>query len=316
MSNCYIHIGTHKTGTSAIQSFCSQNADWLMSEGFFYGNTGKFEAHHGLAVFIRDFARSMNDNDRVRVVAALETLKEMANGRDVLISSEMLCENKAFTGLGVLEELFEEITIIVYLRRQDLMLESSYNQVIKQNGEHAAIDSVRYYFIDYLEFIRSIENSFVSNVNIVARIYDRSHFPNGSVVEDFVGAIGIKSIVPPGGEKIVNESLNIAALECVRVLNRHGLNSNPALVQRIATVAQRIYPYAEQRALGNYFNAKERAAILDEVRASNEELRMKYLPTLPAPLFKEDFAQTDFLRKDMPIEKALEILITAVTEGG
>lgn len=43
----YIHAGTHKTGTTAIQKFLSANRDLLAKNGYLYPGTD--QGHHDVA---------------------------------------------------------------------------------------------------------------------------------------------------------------------------------------------------------------------------------------------------------------------------
>lgn len=50
---CFIHVGTHKTGTTSIQAFLAENRDRLLDRGIFIprgaGGGEEFACHHGIA---------------------------------------------------------------------------------------------------------------------------------------------------------------------------------------------------------------------------------------------------------------------------
>jgi hypothetical protein len=86
---CYIHIGTHKTGTTTLQTFFARNAAWLGRRGVHYPSAGRTQhGHHNLAWELYGDARF---SAAFGTLAALR--EELARCRKpvVAISSEDLC---------------------------------------------------------------------------------------------------------------------------------------------------------------------------------------------------------------------------------
>ena len=87
-----LHIGVHKTGTSAIQYALYQNADKLLEQGIFYQAAPKYRNHHPLAWYF--------DTRNSNIARGKESLYALLGGASksgahtALISSEMLCESQ------------------------------------------------------------------------------------------------------------------------------------------------------------------------------------------------------------------------------
>ena len=126
--NFFIHIGTHKTGSTSLQYFFLQNRLHLIKQGFFYPEIGiKNAGHHKIAWI----ARNGNESNRLKkMMARIKNEAEQADCENVILSSE------EFEFVHHLEPLKLALAghhckIIVFIRRQDTLLESEYNQHVK-----------------------------------------------------------------------------------------------------------------------------------------------------------------------------------------
>lgn len=141
-----IHIGPHKTGTTAIQAAFSQSAAALRRQGVYYPKRHwRQKAHHRLAFALK--GKKMPGGDAPDLSAELEalchTLSE-AEGAKVLISSEefFTCPREGVARLR--DAIAGPVRIICFLRRPDDFLVSCYNQKIKQPGNGFAAPIARY----------------------------------------------------------------------------------------------------------------------------------------------------------------------------
>jgi len=129
----FLHIGLHKTGSSAIQHGLYGQCDRLESQNYSYPRPAEFEAHHKLAFIALRAPGESFASQRQRFSDAATALREQATRENVIVSSEMLAEQVDWHLLPVFREVFEEVKVIIYLRRQDLLFESAYNQRVKRN---------------------------------------------------------------------------------------------------------------------------------------------------------------------------------------
>ena len=128
MTKLYLHIGTHKTGTTSIQKFLARNRNKLLDLGYLYPLSGRVKAlsiaHHKLSWGVMRAKRFR------RVTGRWEELgqewkklhKEIANEKkeNVIISAEDFSNLNANTISALQKRLSRYDTkIVIYLRRQD-----------------------------------------------------------------------------------------------------------------------------------------------------------------------------------------------------
>ena len=197
MKSLYIHIGTGKTGTSALQAFLKKNQEALKINDFCYAQSGLIGDSHHRACF--NFARNEPNRkaETLRILSQLKAEIEKGSLNNYIISSEN------FPGLTseeiqlIKETLGDEISIkfIVYIRRQDQYVESWYSQVIKTGEDPGSIQNLynllkQEGFLSYLELVSKWERVFGQNSAIVRR-YEKKHFHNGCIYSDFLNSIGL-----------------------------------------------------------------------------------------------------------------------------
>jgi len=222
----HLHIGRHKTGTTAIQDFLSANRAILAQHGILYPAelTGT-QAHHGLVLALEErnnASRNPRGLDSVvdtRLSDYLGRLRAEAHAApDSIISSEGL---QRVDPRLVAEMFGADVKILVYLREQlDYML-SAYAQEV-HNGlatrtfaEFA--DASHYYYGTFLDRWADV----FGGARLVVRIYDRASLARGDVVADFISVVGLDTV--PGlvrPEIDANPSLSALLVYTKRLLNR------------------------------------------------------------------------------------------------
>ena len=123
----YLHIGSHKTGTTSIQFALKENTKALAENGllfFFQKQNGSWEGFPDL----HDWIKYIEANRVVPRGAQVPNLKQLVSSlskyeQDIIISSEnfsFFFEKKPIEDLhSALSKVFDEIRVICYLRRQD-----------------------------------------------------------------------------------------------------------------------------------------------------------------------------------------------------
>jgi hypothetical protein len=281
MRRCYLHIGTHKTGTSSIQRSLAQAP--LPEAGFYFPNTGKWttdSGHHGLAS-----AASSVEHDAL-VDSLIEEISLVPY--DIVLSSEefthMLWRNaQGFQRLiDRLLTVVDSVTVILYLRRQTDYLESNYLERLKSQFRlgfsayaFARIqEDLAEFPLDYRRLIDVLDR--VQNIDFNVRSYDGVR--KSGVLTDFLFTINWPE-EHPIEECRINESLPI--VESLKNFCRAHFQralSNPE-ERAIELVAQSLP--ARPR-----MEAKTRRELIQQFDACNRELSARFpltaiLQTIP-----------------------------------
>jgi hypothetical protein len=219
----YIHIGTEKCGTSALQHFFSQNRKILVRYGVDYPDCREMFAHHRLpwSLFPQEGRRSRLAPDDLKDHRQEWLSVLTAFQRPVaLLSSEFFFRRKP-QSLHIIRELVSDydVKIIVYLRRQDNFEDSWYNQRVK--GTRC---TTRRPFTGSRSLTETCFNRWVQafgKENIIVRPYEKSQFYNGSIFADVLhygpGLVLTDEYVLP--KKDPNTRLHPVVLEYKRLVN-------------------------------------------------------------------------------------------------
>lgn len=246
MKTLYIHIGTSKTGTTTIQTYCGINREQLKSKGVLfpimpYHYDRITENRNGHFLYATIYENGVRNKEKEKQVLKQELdyivdcFKEYDN---VLLSEESIWWATATRRKGLWKYLQEhsqqnnyQVKIIVYLRRQDQFMMSRYNQILKtdtgggtqrfyeyfkdMNGKYKCVMNYRQR-LDYMA-------KFFPKENIVVKRFDRSYFYNGDLNADFLHILGVE-IDDTFAELPKDENLGISVQsgELKRVLNRLG----------------------------------------------------------------------------------------------
>ena len=217
----YLHIGTHKTGTSSIQATLSGYAD----AGIRYAALGA--PNHSLALYTL-FAqnperhhlhvyrkRSPEDVIAYRESVAAQLEQELAHDSDLILSGEELCEFSVAEVEDVAAYLAprcEQVRVIAYYRDPLGFSGSSLQQRVK-----AGLGEFRLIQPEYRRRIEPYIRVFGRDACDLRR-FDRHAFPDGSVVSDFAEYLGIDSdrLNPVTS----NTSVSRTAVSCLLFMNR------------------------------------------------------------------------------------------------
>jgi hypothetical protein len=237
----YLHIGTEKTGTSSVQNFFSANRELLARKGILYPETPGQKNHIGLTAAAQSGGtggplrkilglRSRQDVDQYRrdLVAGLEsecaarlfTTAVMSNEH---CSSRLIDDREVQWLKDFLSPHFESIKIIVYVRRQDDFLLSTYSTSVKSGAtRELAIPQERLiqYRYDHWELLQRWARIF-GRENVICRKYEKAALKDGDIVDDFLSVTGIASNPDFERPDDVNESLDAETLEFLRLFNKH-----------------------------------------------------------------------------------------------
>lgn len=232
----FLHIGTQKTGSSAIQVFLTQNQKSLLKTGLEYldpcaNKFGLFNMNHsGLVLALTGFWRG--DSPQLSKEDAWFMLREKVeqSKHSVIISSEGFSTPEVSQHMGFIKDSLSgfNVKIVIYLRRQDIYAQSLYKEQIKDR-EHRpfelAYEEAGYEkFLDYKNIVDQWGNAF-GKQNILVRPYEKGQLKNGDIVADFMQTIGVKiNNKMLRVDKPVNKTMNDHVLQISRELNALGIH--------------------------------------------------------------------------------------------
>ncbi len=245
----FLHIGLHKTGTTAIQIFLNEISHILAEQGVSYMPpiAGEYN-HHTLA------ARTRNSEDFNKTTA--EVRQQLDNLRDLgmhtcVISSEIFAEHEI--PVDRLPEMFEgnDLTVLAYLRRPDHQWASAYSQLLKEVDvrRHQRIDEDPLpYDCGYFSILSKWMDVFKPGQLVLAP-YDRPQWYGGKLFLDFLVMLGVEPSIP-GIDTFIGLNQNIRLpgplLEALRLTNECAnldVNEHVQFVSALESLA-RAFPKA------------------------------------------------------------------------
>lgn len=312
MKTLYLHIGTSKTGTTTIQTYCGINREQLKSKGvlfpimpYHYDRITKNRNGHFLYAMIYENGVRNKEKEKQVLKQDLDYIVDCFKDYDnVLLSEESIWWATATRRKGLWKYLQEhsqqnnyQVKIIVYLRRQDQFMMSRYNQIIKtdtgggtqrfyeyfkdMNGKYKCVMNYRQR-LDYMA-------KFFPKENIVVKRFDRSYFYNGDLNADFLHILGVE-IDDTFAELPKDENLGISVQsgELKRVLNRLGTMTfaeNQKLLQML-NECEVLLPKREVSIMTTEHIEKFMKKFIDD----NESIAVDYIGD-GKPMFNYDYKQ-------------------------
>lgn len=312
MKRLTLHIGSHKTGTSTIQSAFGENEALLLSRGLALAKVKPWEHVHTFLGFANPseiFPAGYNVMDPVGFAAFLANRP----GDHIFASSEnfsFFFQQSAIDDLATaLKAGFDQIRIVAYLRRQDRHAVSHHQEGARADRPPEGLlwghsltalpypSPMQRLYLDYDQRLAMWERAFGSD-NLSVRLFDRTIMDQGDVVADLLKLIGI---VGDGLVRWPDLNLSLSRLQAKvghianEIIGDNGVTQR--LLDALYAADDRMIPSAEAA-----------RAFLEPYRESNRRLNAR-LGITPFPdLFPDDFS-------DYP-ETASEDLSQAECETG
>lgn len=315
MTVLYLHIGTPKTGTSFMQAFMRKNESALKEQGYVYPEfdfcyPGIGKNRNGQFMNKQFDLAGVNYENCVRKIGRFAEEYE-----NILISEESLWNNGGRIPQFVEDMKKKGITvkILVYLRRQDLYLQSQWAQNVKETmsksfAEFAATTKVK---LDYYDRLKQLE-SLVGTDGLIIRVYEKQQFEGAlhNLCSDYLQSVGIRWTDDFIYEdKLTNTSLSGIYLETKRMMNR-----NP----NFATKQNFIVPYfqavmKEKEAVttfsvNRYFTYEQQIEFLEKYRESNEKIAKEFLHRKDGVLFKDEIVKDEDERTEYTTEEYMDVV--------
>ena len=121
-----LHIGVHKTGTTAIQTFLYENREALNKQGFYMPDF-LFCAEHKPVELRYSIIEKEENKTRAYLGDIIDHAKKLSCDT-VIISDEDYCKTNEYdlSDVKIFNEFFDQIEVLMYCRRPDRQSESGY----------------------------------------------------------------------------------------------------------------------------------------------------------------------------------------------
>lgn len=317
-----IHIGMPKTGTTALQSFLFNNNSNLQKYGWCYpfleddeagywecwsaeknGNVYKLHAD-----WIMNGMKLEWDKGMKKILAHLKD-------KNVIVSAENIYGIGTEKFLKDAKEKYENIKVIVYLRRQDRAIESLYAQSIKSGIVYTTNYKTYNTFDEYvdlyvgsgnfLEYASKLDaiSQIVGKENLIVRIYEKKQLVGNDIIMDFLSVLGIP-LDRDNWKRSQRENLSLGGnyLEISRLINSiqdidiFGENMDGSLRGVEGEVKHDFYNvcmrlsdvFSGDRGEHGFFSTNDRKEFLGRFASDNEQVAKKYLHRENGILFYDD----------------------------
>ncbi|HAM14295.1 MAG TPA: hypothetical protein DCP91_00215 [Eggerthellaceae bacterium] len=215
MKRLLLHIGTPKTGTTAIQYFLQQNRDTLAKQGISFPLLPRKcsrdiplnrNAHFLLALALDRVKPEKHPEDYLRFAKEnWKAFESVVRENDTVLLSDESYWSRYASCLDLWDAVqqlcseagFDSVDIYAYLRRQDDYALSLWNQTIK-SGKRKTMTIEEYLqtqyaaqILDYDAGIRRLEAAF-GREHVHLRVYSRNALHNGDSRVDFCSFVGIE----------------------------------------------------------------------------------------------------------------------------
>lgn len=342
----YIHMGMMKTGTTSIQKFCYTNNTQLEKHGIFYPDIIGFCEKKGLSLpiwydhtingcFLRGEIDRFDPNAGYYKKILRFIDRAAKKYKRIIFSEEMLwswllCQDEKSDGVKKLIKYFSkhyDAKVIIYLRRQDRWIESTYNQSIKDSlawgwsfGEYlearqTQIDAVCRFYEGTCMLA-----DLVGKENVVIRPYEPGQFAGTErhIFSDFLDIFDLEltdEYILTGDH---NLSLGGNLLEIKRVFNRYVKSLDPAedsdINCFITESIKNVQPVAGETQ--GFLTLVERMALMEKYRAENAAVAREFLNREDGSLFYDENYERPIWKPQMYRMQADMALFQAALVGG
>jgi hypothetical protein len=308
-----LHIGANKTGSSAIQSFLGKNAHTLRKIGYLVPDRElgvsptRVTGEHVFA-----FQELFNQSNRVGLEGKLRALMK-AGGRAVVISAENLSNESNFR---LFNKMLPDVErkVILYIRRQDELLTSSWQQWYSKTEPdiNSWLILALQQFGHWMRCIEGWEQA-VGAGNVIVRIFQRADLINADVVDDFLHTVGIEEPDTPfvRSSELVNPSYSdvitkLVSGSSVLFANAHD-NDFYKMVSHLTGDK-----YVTQKRKVSLISPQQRDKLVEFYRPQNEALCRRYFPNRPRLFDAVDHSMYHYISSEELNRKQLEFLAALV----
>lgn len=297
------HIGIYKTGSTAIQVFLERNKKKLGQYGWSYPDL-KAELPN---IPSDHYHRERNgdilgcywllQNTRKDEHIITEYLDEIWNKilihletKNVIISYECFWSMYSEEFWRYVKKKYDNVKVIVYLRRQDKLIESLWNHRIKERLINKTFED---YLSDYVkgnmeeempvwEYKKKLDEiaGVIGKEKLIVRVYEKGQLlgQSNKVEEDFLASIGIGTTISDWVQcDMQNTKLSGNFIEIKRIFNLLLANRNYDSAMYVYNEIKKLTSnFAKQEVTEGYLSVEQRKELLDQFSLDNEQVAKEY----------------------------------------
>lgn len=288
-----IHIGVAKTGSKALQTFLSSELFRLQ------GVTGVYPSNGRTGIWHEPLHDDLLAGDTASLLAAVTEAESEGAGL-AFLSYEGLCDLPP-SSIRDLRQGVGSATIVLFLRRQDQLVNSFYNQLIK--AHRSTIDDIEQFeqrlgsyqqSFDYRIILEKWSSVF-GRASLRPVIYDKTR----SSVVSFFEALGLPMTLDGHRPIVSNPALDAQGLSIFRHIKQHIRDAEALPIVIEAARKALSHRFIDTYSTGDVYVIDEaaRRSIMQAYEPSNEWVRANFFETLPSlfpPVEPRDHAVIDF----------------------
>lgn len=315
MKTLYLHIGSPKTGTTSIQYFCFDNREVLEKKGFCYPsfpyrypyNNSRLNPTVRNGLFCQ--AMYMNEDgvrDKEKETEIFDDAMQRIRGvfetyDNVIISDEDIWSSAGRRRKGFWKDVHEKaqeggftVKVIAYVRKQDELIESWWNQTIKHSASRSNTMTWEEYLevypqyinLEYYALLKAAADMFGVE-NIIVRRFNSKYFVDGSLLADFLDILGLKLtdefLVDDQSVKNTRMTENLCEIKRI-------INCMPEVeIEERWRYERLLRDISQEPGAGpprRMFSAEEASAFMERYESSNQKLYEMFFAD-GKPLFEE-----------------------------
>ncbi len=337
MATVYICIGTPKTGTTVLQTFLRENEEELARQGYCYpllelGIMPYYDDRNGQFLVYESPCKEgrAKREEKVRNMAYMQLQDYAEKYQNIILSEEQIWYRSRYDKhfWQNVQDRFQkigcEVKVVVYLRRQDLLIQSLWNQSIKmfRKNKMTFKDCMEknyfgYHPLDYYESLKYIEE-FLGKENIIVRPYERGRFEGEehTLFSDFFQSVGL--VMTDGFHKTISMNYGLEGnfIEIKRWINSMpGYSQIRDFLSRPVLNASMHFTELGENEKPNMFSYEEQKAFLARFEESNQKVAQEYLGRKEEPLFYDDVREAPewTFREDRMFRDIIAVMTEALS---
>jgi hypothetical protein len=258
--------------------------------GLYYPKTGCIWSGHHQFAWSVGVKKEGHDSDLALNKLVSDLKEELTNipSNKVLLSSEdfeWLSKAQAQQLKDRLQEVFQQIKIVLYIRRQDSYIEAMYNQQVRDYTPRLSVSFQEYIIekkygvlscYDYVERWASV----FGRENIIIRPFEKGQFSGNNIFKDFLYSLTgeqdftFTDFVLPANIAEANRALPVEAIELLRRVNKFTLTE-----KQHQTIVRQLYELDKKEKFiqtFSFFFDSQRLEFLDKYKQQTQKLEKFY----------------------------------------